>query len=78
MIARPHGRPPRPPLALLSGPGKGSPFSPALLDDWTARWVAQLAVPNAERLGGGMHQHCTLPSFGRRRQGEDRAVKAGL
>ncbi|MEU8627449.1 ATP-grasp peptide maturase system methyltransferase [Streptomyces sp. NPDC048669] len=56
MIARPHGRPPRPPLVLLSGEGKGSHFSPALLDGWTARWVAQLAAPNAERFGGGVHQ----------------------
>ncbi|MFF4442597.1 hypothetical protein [Streptomyces sp. NPDC001621] len=24
-----------------------------LLDDWTGRWVAQLAAPSSERLGGG-------------------------
>ncbi|MEU1466044.1 ATP-grasp peptide maturase system methyltransferase [Streptomyces sp. NPDC005727] len=53
MIARPHGRPPRPPLVLLPGQTTTTKIPPVLLDDWTGRWVAQLAAPSAERLGGG-------------------------
>ncbi|MFF9156818.1 hypothetical protein ACF1AB_31845 [Streptomyces sp. NPDC014846] len=53
MIARPHGRPPRPPLLLLPGQTATTEIPAVLLDDWTGRWVAQLAAPSAERLGGG-------------------------
>ncbi|MFF3518299.1 hypothetical protein [Streptomyces sp. NPDC002573] len=56
MITRPHGRPPRPPLGLLPGRTRTTATPPTRLDDWTGRWVAQLAVPSAERLGGGEFQ----------------------
>ncbi|WP_052850529.1 ATP-grasp peptide maturase system methyltransferase [Streptomyces avicenniae] len=56
MIARPHDRPPRPHLALLPGEERPSRIDPAKLDDWTGGWVAQLAAPSAERLGGGDRQ----------------------
>ncbi|MFJ4439745.1 ATP-grasp peptide maturase system methyltransferase [Streptomyces sp. NPDC088923] len=56
MIARPHDRPPRPALALLPGEERPSRIDPAALDDWTGAWVAQLAVPSAERLGAGAEQ----------------------
>ncbi|MGW4047806.1 ATP-grasp peptide maturase system methyltransferase [Streptomyces sp. NPDC004721] len=56
MIARPHGRPPRPPLVLLPGRTTTTEVPPVRLDDWTGRWVAQLAAPSAERLGGGEFQ----------------------
>jgi methyltransferase of ATP-grasp peptide maturase system len=56
MIARPHDRPPRPTLALLPGEERPSRIDPATLDDWTGGWVAQLAVPAAERLGAGPEQ----------------------
>lgn len=53
-----HDRPtarqaPRPPLVLLPGQATTTKIPPVLLDDWTGRWVAQLAAPSAERLGGG-------------------------
>ncbi|BBB00893.1 putative O-methyltransferase [Actinacidiphila reveromycinica] len=56
MIARTHDRPPRPALALLPGDERPSRIDPAKLDDWTGGWVAQLAVPGAERLGAGAEQ----------------------
>ncbi|GLW53990.1 ATP-grasp peptide maturase system methyltransferase [Kitasatospora phosalacinea] len=56
MIARPHGRPPRPSVALLPGNERQSILDPALLDTWTGRWVGQLAAPSAERLGAGTDQ----------------------
>ncbi|MGX2995298.1 ATP-grasp peptide maturase system methyltransferase [Streptomyces sp. JNUCC 64] len=56
MIARPHDRPPRPALALLPGEERPSRIDPAVLDDWTGGWVAQLAAPAAERLGAGAEQ----------------------
>ncbi|MFD8938109.1 ATP-grasp peptide maturase system methyltransferase [Streptomyces sp. NPDC059578] len=56
MIARPHDRPPRPTLALLPGDERPSRIDPGKLDEWTGAWVAQLAVPAAERLGAGAEQ----------------------
>ncbi|WP_328914921.1 MULTISPECIES: ATP-grasp peptide maturase system methyltransferase [unclassified Streptomyces] len=56
MIARPHDRPPRPTLALLPGEERPSRIDPAKLDTWTGGWVAQLAVPAAERMGAGAEQ----------------------
>jgi methyltransferase of ATP-grasp peptide maturase system len=56
MIARPHDRPPHGPFELLPGDERPSRVDPALLDDWTGRFVAQLAAPSAERLGAGAEQ----------------------
>ncbi|MEU0086878.1 ATP-grasp peptide maturase system methyltransferase [Streptomyces sp. NPDC006274] len=56
MIARSHDRPPHGPLELLPGDERPSRVDPALLDDWTGRFVAQLAAPSAERLGAGTGQ----------------------
>ncbi|WP_030383625.1 ATP-grasp peptide maturase system methyltransferase [Streptomyces sp. NRRL S-241] len=56
MIARPHDRPPHGPFELLPGDERPSRIDPALLDDWTGRFVAQLAAPSAERLGTGVEQ----------------------
>ncbi|WP_217161815.1 ATP-grasp peptide maturase system methyltransferase [Streptomyces sp. AC512_CC834] len=56
MIARPHDRPPHGPFELLPGDERPSRIDPALLDDWTGRFVAQLAAPSAERLGVGAEQ----------------------
>ncbi|MCX4752175.1 ATP-grasp peptide maturase system methyltransferase [Kitasatospora purpeofusca] len=56
MIARPHDRPPRPTLALLPGEERPSRIDPAKLDTWTGSWIAQLAAPSAERMGGGAQQ----------------------
>ncbi|WP_181786231.1 ATP-grasp peptide maturase system methyltransferase [Streptomyces phytophilus] len=56
MIARPHDRPPHGTFELLPGEERPSRIDPALLDDWTGRFVAQLAAPSAERLGAGAEQ----------------------
>ncbi|MDH6124943.1 ATP-grasp peptide maturase system methyltransferase [Kitasatospora sp. GP82] len=56
MVARPHDRPPRQSLALLPGDERQSRIDPALIEDWTGGWVAQLAAPSAERLGAGGQQ----------------------
>lgn len=57
MIARPHDRPPRgEPVFLLPGEERPSRIDPSLLDDWTGRFVAQLAAPSAEFLGRGAGQ----------------------
>ncbi|MBT2466544.1 ATP-grasp peptide maturase system methyltransferase [Streptomyces sp. ISL-66] len=56
MIARPHDRPPHGPFELLPGEERPSRIDPALLDDWTGRFVGQLAAPSAERLGMGTEQ----------------------
>ncbi|MFJ6483891.1 MULTISPECIES: ATP-grasp peptide maturase system methyltransferase [unclassified Streptomyces] len=56
MIARPHDRPTHGPFELLSGGERPSRIDPTLLDDWTGRFVAQLAAPSAERLGAGVEQ----------------------
>jgi methyltransferase of ATP-grasp peptide maturase system len=56
MLARPHERPPRPTYYQRPGEVRPTRFNPGLLDDWTGRWVAQLAAPSAElmRLGDGV------------------------
>ncbi|MFJ9434120.1 ATP-grasp peptide maturase system methyltransferase [Streptomyces sp. NPDC101490] len=56
MTARPHDRPPHGPVELLPGEERPSRIDPSLLDDWTGRFVAQLAAPSAERLGLGDRQ----------------------
>jgi methyltransferase of ATP-grasp peptide maturase system len=53
MIARSHDHPPHGPFELLPGDERPSRIDPALLDDWTGRFVAQLAAPSAEHLGAG-------------------------
>ncbi|MFE9661884.1 ATP-grasp peptide maturase system methyltransferase [Streptomyces sp. NPDC005955] len=50
MLARPHDRPPRPSLHRHEGEVRPTRIDPALLDDWTALFVAQLAAPSAELL----------------------------
>ncbi|MFE3501946.1 ATP-grasp peptide maturase system methyltransferase [Kitasatospora sp. NPDC059146] len=56
MVARPHDRPPRQPITLLSGDTRPSRIDPAILGDWTGKWVAQLAAPSAEIIGAGDQQ----------------------
>ncbi|MFD7596336.1 ATP-grasp peptide maturase system methyltransferase [Kitasatospora sp. NPDC059812] len=56
MVARPHDRPPRQPVTLLSGDARPSEIDPAILGDWTGKWVAQLAAPSAEIIGAGDQQ----------------------
>ncbi|MDX3385360.1 ATP-grasp peptide maturase system methyltransferase [Streptomyces niveiscabiei] len=56
MIARPHDRPPHGVYDVLPGDERPSRIDPALLDDWTGSFVAQLAAPSAERLGVGAGQ----------------------
>ncbi|MET7510879.1 ATP-grasp peptide maturase system methyltransferase [Streptomyces albidoflavus] len=56
MIARPHDRPPRPTLTLLPGEERATRIDPAVIGTWTGSWVAQLAVPAAERMGEGAAQ----------------------
>ncbi|MEU6825552.1 ATP-grasp peptide maturase system methyltransferase [Streptomyces atriruber] len=58
MMARPHERPPHGRLEFLPGDVRPSRIDPALLDDWTGRFVGQLAAPSAERFGGGAEQVC--------------------
>jgi methyltransferase of ATP-grasp peptide maturase system len=53
MIARPHDRPPRPILAMLPGDERPARIDPSIIGTWTGSWVAQLAAPSAERMGGG-------------------------
>jgi hypothetical protein len=53
MLARPHGHPPRPTFFRHEGNRRTSGLNPGLLDDNTARFVAQLAAPSAELLGVG-------------------------
>lgn len=56
MMARSHDRPPHGPFELLPGVQRSSRIDPATLDDWSGRFVAQLAAPSAERLGLGVEQ----------------------
>lgn len=56
MMARSHDRPPHGPFELLPGVQRSSRIDPATLDDWSGRFVAQLAAPSAERLGLGAEQ----------------------
>lgn len=56
MLARPHERPPLPTFYPHPGTTRRTEVSPDLLDDWTARFVAQLAASSAElvRIGNGV------------------------
>jgi methyltransferase of ATP-grasp peptide maturase system len=56
MMARPHAQPPRGTFELMPGEQRPTRIDPALLDDWSGRFVAQLAAPSAERLGLGAEQ----------------------
>ncbi|MCC3768749.1 ATP-grasp peptide maturase system methyltransferase [Streptomyces sp. UNOC14_S4] len=53
MLARPHRRPPRSGFYRHSGQSRITTVNPELLQDWTGRFVAQLASPSAEFLGSG-------------------------
>lgn len=54
MPARPHDRPPRSSAHWLGlGEARECRIDPAVLDDRTGLFVAQLAAPSAEKLGGG-------------------------
>ncbi|WP_327236268.1 ATP-grasp peptide maturase system methyltransferase [Streptomyces sp. NBC_01317] len=48
MLARPHERPPRPMLIRRVGDVRACRVDPGLFQDWTGRFVAQLAAPSAE------------------------------
>ncbi|KAB1141115.1 methyltransferase domain-containing protein [Streptomyces luteolifulvus] len=48
MLARPHERPPRPTYYQHPGHTRPTRVDPALLDDWTGHFLAQLAAPSAE------------------------------
>ncbi|GAA2238109.1 ATP-grasp peptide maturase system methyltransferase [Kitasatospora cystarginea] len=56
MMARPHDRPPRQSINLLPGEQRPSRIDPAVIENWTGTWVAQLGAPSAERLGAGEQQ----------------------
>ncbi|MFD7059791.1 ATP-grasp peptide maturase system methyltransferase [Streptomyces sp. NPDC059906] len=53
MLARPHERPPRPTFHQLPGQTRATRVNPALLDDWTGQFLAQLAAPSAELMSTG-------------------------
>ncbi|WP_048894184.1 ATP-grasp peptide maturase system methyltransferase [Streptomyces avermitilis] len=48
ILARPHERPPRPTYYQHPGHTRPTRVNPALLDDWTGHFLAQLAAPSAE------------------------------
>ncbi len=48
MLARPHERPPAPRFFRLDGDTRPTRLNPALLEEWTGQFVAQLAAPSAE------------------------------
>ncbi|MEU4209631.1 methyltransferase domain-containing protein [Streptomyces sp. NPDC026206] len=56
MLARPHHHPPRGRIEFLPGTERPTRIDPAVLDNWTGTFVAQLAAPSAERLGSGPEQ----------------------
>ncbi|MFI8515070.1 ATP-grasp peptide maturase system methyltransferase [Streptomyces sp. NPDC085460] len=56
MMARSHTQPSHGPVEFLPGVRRPSLIDPTVLDDWTGRFVAQLAAPSAERLGLGEEQ----------------------
>ncbi|EST27634.1 ATP-grasp peptide maturase system methyltransferase [Streptomyces roseochromogenus] len=53
MLARPHERPPRPTFHQHPGHTRATRVDPALLDDWTGHFLAQLAAPSAELMATG-------------------------
>ncbi|MBC3985773.1 methyltransferase domain-containing protein [Streptomyces sp. AC536] len=50
MLARPHERPPSPTFFRQDGHTRPARLSPDVLEQWAARFVAQLAAPSAELL----------------------------
>jgi hypothetical protein len=48
MLARPHERPPRPPVIQHPGTTRATLVDPNLIETWTGHFVAQLAAPSAE------------------------------
>ncbi|MFB7668560.1 ATP-grasp peptide maturase system methyltransferase [Kitasatospora sp. NPDC056138] len=56
MVARPHDRPPRQSLWPMPGEERPTRIDPALINDWTGGWVAQLAAPSAEQIGAAGQQ----------------------
>ncbi|WP_308280886.1 methyltransferase domain-containing protein [Streptomyces lomondensis] len=53
MLARPHERPPRPTFHQHPGHTRAIRVNPALLQDWTGQFLAQLAAPSAELMTTG-------------------------
>ncbi|QHC30113.1 MULTISPECIES: ATP-grasp peptide maturase system methyltransferase [unclassified Streptomyces] len=53
MLARPHERPPRPTFHKHPGRTRSTRVRPALLEDWTGQFLAQLAAPSAELMTTG-------------------------
>ncbi|MEU7050044.1 ATP-grasp peptide maturase system methyltransferase [Streptomyces eurythermus] len=53
MLARPHERPPRPAFHQHPGDTRATRVNPALLQDWTGQFLAQLAAPSAELMTTG-------------------------
>ncbi|MGW1077344.1 ATP-grasp peptide maturase system methyltransferase [Streptomyces sp. NPDC002537] len=53
MLARSHERPPRPTFFRRQGQARTSLVDPAVLEDWTGHFVAQLAAPSAEMMTTG-------------------------
>ncbi|RLU78111.1 methyltransferase [Streptomyces griseocarneus] len=53
MLARPHERPPRPVFFRRGGDARASLVDPAVLEDWTGHFVAQLGAPSAELMQTG-------------------------
>lgn len=53
MPARPHASPPLSHYLLGQGDDRESRIDPKVLDDWTGVFVAQLAAPSAQLMGGG-------------------------
>lgn len=53
MLARPHERPPRPVFFRHGGDARASLVDPAVLEDWTGHFVAQLGAPSAELMQTG-------------------------
>ncbi|WP_256104228.1 ATP-grasp peptide maturase system methyltransferase [Streptomyces sp. ODS05-4] len=53
MLARPHERPPRPVFHQHPGRTRAALLDPALLEDWTGQFLAQLAAPSAELMTTG-------------------------
>lgn len=53
MLARPHERPPSPLFFKIDGDTTPTRVDPALLEQWEARFVAQLSAPSAELMETG-------------------------
>jgi methyltransferase of ATP-grasp peptide maturase system len=70
MTARSHRPPPRPPLVRGVGDVSESGIDPALLRNGAARWVAQLAVPQAQISWGADATFLTDVSTGSRAEAQ--------